>query len=407
MINFDFNEYCCGCGSCANTCSRNAITMKPNSEGFLMPYVDTEKCVNCGLCDKTCPYLNGTDKNPETFKLEDFDGKKAFLYYSRKTERKNSSSGGFVFDLDRLVVEGGGFACGCIWDENIKAVHVVGNTEDDVKKFQSSKYVQSNLGSCFRTIKEHLRNNEKVVFGGTPCQTAALKQYLGKLNDSPLLYSVCVICHGVPSPEVWRKYKSALERKYGAKMTFCNMRDKSVKGYSKSYVKYVFQKNIFTGAGKPLVKMSEKFFPTFLRDPYLFLFTDDLFLRNSCNHCKYKGIYSGADVLVGDFYQSIPAAGNDGCSCALSLTAKGDEIMKLMPGAVICVPKERALSVNPMAFTSTPRNPERDKFFSRFAEIQDADFLRYLKSFLPFRFHVKVILDRLGLFNFVRKLIKG
>lgn len=407
MINFDFNEYCCGCGSCANACNHQAINMEPNCEGFLMPHVDTKKCVNCGLCDKVCPYLNSNDKKFDKYSINDFNGKKAFLYFSKNDKRIDSASGGFVYDLNNQIINEGGFACGCIWDESIKAIHIVGNKEEDINKFQSSKYVQSDLGSCFKTIKNHLKNNKKVVFCGTPCQTAALKHYLGELNVSPLLSSVCVICHGVPSPEVWRKYKTALENKYNAKMSFCNMRDKSKQGYSKSFVKYIFHKNVSAGPNKVLAETLEEYFPTFLQEPYVFLFTDDLYIRNSCNHCNYKSIYSGADIMVGDFYQSTPSAGNEGCSSIVSLSAKGDEIMKHLTGEVICVPIETVLSVNPMAFSSTPRNPQRYEFFSKFAEISDSDFIAYLNSFLPFRFHVKVLLDKLGMYNIVRRLIKG
>ena len=53
MIKIEKKEDCCGCTACANICPKQAITMKPDPEGFLYPVVNEENCINCGVCDAT------------------------------------------------------------------------------------------------------------------------------------------------------------------------------------------------------------------------------------------------------------------------------------------------------------------------------------------------------------------
>ena len=198
MINFDFDKWCCGCTSCASACPTDAITLQPNEEGFLMPYVDKTKCIECGKCDRSCPHLN-TSEDMSDFSLKSFEGKSSYLYFSNQEERINSASGGFVYDAMRAAINNNGVICGCVWDDKMKAVHIVSDKKEDLQRMQSSKYVQSDLTGCYPEVRKALKNHRKVVFCGTPCQTAGLKHYLGK-TDTENLISICLICHGVASP---------------------------------------------------------------------------------------------------------------------------------------------------------------------------------------------------------------
>ena len=384
MIQFDFNKWCCGCTSCANVCPVSAINMHSNGEGFLVPLVDQEKCIDCGRCDKSCPHLN-ISENLESFSIERFKNKPSYLYFSNKDERKNSASGGFVYDAMRHVVDDGGYACGCVWAENLVAEHIVSDQLPDLHRMQSSKYVQSGMSGCYTKIGELLKQGEKVVFCGTPCQTAGLKHFLGKKSQDDLI-SICLICHGVASPLVWAKWKAAMERKYNGKLVDVNMRDKSYKGYSTSYSKYTF-------VGEKSVGM-----PTFLADPYIFLFSDDLFLRNSCYHCQYKADQNGADIIVGDFYESTPIAGNMGCSCLMAMTEGGDKFINSLDGTLIKSDYATIGKVNSMLWESVNYNPKRSMFFERISNNADGDASIFM-DFLPLRFKVKKIMNQLGLFN--------
>ena len=407
MIKFDFDKDCCGCTACANSCNHGAITMKANKEGFLMPMVDQTKCVDCGLCDKACPHLN-TPFDTSHFSLDSFAEKKAYLYFSLDSRRKQSASGGLVYDIYNKVLKEGGVVCGCVWNEKMEAVHVIADNMEDMHKMQSSKYVQSNLLNSFKQIRKYLRDGRKVAFCGTPCQTAGLKSFLGKTDRSNLI-SICLICHGVPSPGVWNRWKKVMEKKYGGHLIDVNMRDKSYKGYSTSHVKYTFEyssngrENTCGSHTSP--KLRNVGMPTYLSDPYVFLFTDNLYLRHSCNHCQYKAGQNGADIIVGDYYQSTPEAGNDGCSCVFAMNEKGDKIVNELEGKIIPTDYKTIGSVNVMLWDSVAENSKRRAFFSRYSsegEVSESLFT----DFLPIRFKVKKLLNQLRLFNVVRRILK-
>lgn len=406
MINFDFDKDCCGCTACANSCNHGAITMKANDEGFLMPHIDMEKCVDCGLCDKACPHLN-TSTDRSQFSLESFKEKKAYLYFSKDLRRKESASSGFVYDIYNKVLADGGLICGCEWNDNIEAVHILSDSLVDLYKMQSSKYVQSNMQDCYRKIRKALREGRKVAFCGTPCQTAGLNSYLGKADRTNLI-SICVICHGVPSPGVWKVWKGIMEKKHKGRLVDVNMRDKSYKGYSTSYVRYAFStpqaRDGRFSDPHTSTKLRNVGMPTYLSDPYVFLFTDDLYLRHSCNHCQYKANQNGADIIVGDFYQSTYAAGNDGCSCLYAMNEKGEEVIKRLSGEVMATDYRTIGSVNGMLWSSVSEHPRREEFFARYKNTLNPTESMFT-DFLPMRFKVKKIMNQLGVFAFVRKKI--
>lgn len=394
MINFDFDHDCCGCTSCANSCPKNAISMARNEEGFLMPSIDIGKCVECGICEKSCPHIN-TSKDLSNFSLDSFKGKGAYIYYSVSDKRKESASGGFVYDAMNKVVSEGGIACGCLWDENLSAVHCLSDRYEDLLKMQSSKYVQSNLGNSFKKIKAELKNGRRVIFCGTPCQSAGLKQFVGNLDTTNLI-NISLICHGVPSPSVWDKWKCIMEKKYNGKLVDVNMRDKSYKGYSTSYSKYTFVGN--DDQEQVIVGM-----PTYLADPYIFLFTDNLYLRHSCNHCQYKADNNGADIIVGDFHASIKEAGNMGCSTLIAMNVKGQSFISDLGGVLKNSSYDQVCRVNSMLWKSVDEHPKRDEFFSRLVASK-LDDITLFTDYLPFRFKVKRFLNRVGVFSFLHDL---
>ena len=394
MIHFDFEKNCCGCGACENSCPVGAIRMEPSQEGFFFPQVNEDKCIKCGKCDRSCPYLNA-QRESKSFSEQDFLGKKGYLFFDESNDRINSTSGGFVFALGKKVISRGGLVCGCVWDENLVARHICSESMASLKRMQGSKYVQSQLGSVFLEIKKALKANRLVLFGGTPCQTAALHHFLGGIDYENLI-SVCVICHGVPSPLVWEKYKECLEKKYNSKLIGVNMRDKSCCGYSESFCKYVFEDK----------RRSRKFdvdWSTYLEDPYVFLFTDNLFLRKSCNQCRYKSVENHADIIVGDYYASVKEADNLGCSGLIVMTQKGEKAISAVSGYLKPVDVSVISRVNHMLWKSASEHKDRAIFFQCLGSPSSKN-LRLFSDFLPFRFKVKRFANQIGIFKYWKKV---
>lgn len=98
MIDFNFCKNCYGCGVCSNVCPENAIEMKQDENGFIMPMIDKIKCISCGLCDKMCPALASKEAGG--------NGKDVFLYVNPDRETlKTSASGGAFGALANIFVD--------------------------------------------------------------------------------------------------------------------------------------------------------------------------------------------------------------------------------------------------------------------------------------------------------------
>ena len=198
MIDIKEKKDCCGCHACASVCAHRAITMQVDEEGFLYPVIDKDTCVECGLCEQVCPFVN---------QASTVQPLKVYAARSNDEElRRKSSSGGVFTLLAEAVIREGGVVFGAKFDKGWNVVHAWTDALDGLADFRGSKYVQSIIGSTYEEAKHFLRQGRKVLFSGTPCQIAGLKRYLCKDYDN--LLTVDVVCHGVPSPLVWKKYLS-------------------------------------------------------------------------------------------------------------------------------------------------------------------------------------------------------
>lgn len=196
MINIKDKSNCCGCNACVQKCPKQCISMREDDEGFLYPYVDKTLCIECGLCEKTCPIINSKEE------------RKPLNVFAAKNQndevRMQSSSGGIFTLLAENVIDEGGVVFGAGFNERWEVVHSFAENKKDLAKFRGSKYVQSKVGNSYKLAEAFLKQGRKVLYSGTPCQIAGLKQYLRK--DYVNLLAVDFICHGVPSPGVFRTY---------------------------------------------------------------------------------------------------------------------------------------------------------------------------------------------------------
>lgn len=292
---------CCGCGACANTCSKGAIQMKENHEGFLVPHVDEAACIDCGLCLKACPALQEKRANEE----------KPDCYAAQAEDniRSVSSSGGVFTPLAEAIINRGGYVCGAAFREDWTVHHIIIDNKDDLAKLRGSKYVQSDTEDCFKRIKALLRDGKWVLFSGTPCQVAGLYTYLGKEYDT--LVTVDIFCHGAPSPGVWKRY---LNENYKLEdIAKINFRDKTAIGWSCSHVAITLKN------GKKDVS-----------NEYTRWFHTSIILRPSCQDCKFSKIPRPADITLGDWWgiSEYKPGMNDGTglSNVLINSVKGREL---------------------------------------------------------------------------------
>lgn len=302
MIKMTDKHNCCGCSACVQTCPKQCIAFEEDKEGFMYPVVDKDKCVDCHLCEKVCPVLNKADaKEP----IEIFAA-----FNKDESIRLKSSSGGIFTILAEEVIRQGGVVFGARFDENWEVCHDYTVTVEGLEFFRGSKYVQSRIENSYRRAKEFLNKGQKVLFSGSPCQIAGLHRYLGKQYDN--LLAVDFICHGVPSPKVWRKYleeiiKNAYKGTAGKnivsqslkvmpEITGINFRDKRA-----GWKKYSFTVTLaeVTDEGKQnLVSRSL----IFSQDPYMKAFLSDLILRPSCYQCPAKRGRSESDITIADWW---------------------------------------------------------------------------------------------------------
>lgn len=217
MIQLCLKESCTGCGACMQSCNHGAITMRYDSEGFLLPIIDKAKCVDCGLCQKHCPELNPIERL-------DYEKQKYYaLIYDQ--DRKISSSGGAFSVFAKWIISQGGIVYGATINEKFEVRHVGVERANELCKLRGSKYVQSIIGDTYKNIRNYLRSNRKVLFVGTGCQVGGLYSFLNGKRYEGLLYTLDLVCHGTPSYGAFKSYLSKLEKSLSPNGEIGNIRE--------------------------------------------------------------------------------------------------------------------------------------------------------------------------------------
>ena len=368
MINISDKFHCCGCSACVQCCPKHCISLQEDSEGFLYPQVDAESCIDCGLCEKVCPMLRHSE-----------EGQKPLAVYAAKNKdeeiRRISSSGGMFTALAEEIIREGGVVFGACFNADWEVVHNYTEIVEGLARFRGSKYVQSRIGDSYKQAESFLKAGRKVLFSGTPCQIAGLKKFLRK--DYENLLAVDVICHGVPSPGVWREYlKEEIARQRDRKNTVLprtiHERDVLVEGISfrdksEGWKKFSFALALSTtnGSGEKF-----SFCSRMPLNENLFLrgFLADLYLRPSCYACPFKCGKSGSDLTLGDFWgiqRVMPDFDDDkGCSVVLCNTSIAQSIFSNLNLEMRIAPWDCVLTGNP-ALVKSPKMPKvRSAFYS-------------------------------------------
>ena len=376
MIHITDKKNCCGCSACVQRCPKQCIRLEEDTEGFLYPQVDEETCIKCGLCEKVCPILNQADKLSVLEVLA--------VKNPNEEERMNSSSGGVFLPLAREVINMGGVVFGAVYDDSWEVHHVYAEKIDNVYPMMGSKYLQSRIETAYRDAERFLKQGREVMFVGSPCQIAGFRTFL-RNKEYPNLLAVDFLCHGVPSPGVWRRYLAETYGGYDAKeqsrlqatagknsvlLSSLNatspigdikFRDKRESGWKK--FRFVVRQKSASKADQNTVLSSDIHYD----NPFMRGFLSDIYLRPSCYACKCKNGVNHSDMTIADFWginHIAPEFDDDkGVGLVLLNTKKGEEYFSRLPMDMMPSNLEKAHYYNGGFNEHTKAHPKRDQFF--------------------------------------------
>ena len=403
MVNIINPKNCCGCTACYSICTYDAISMKPDALGFLYPEVDTQKCVDCGLCENVCAFNDLYDTslnlpNPETYGVR----------HKEMSQIMQSRSGAMFVAISDYILERSGVVYGAGYEGHFRVVHKRAITKEERDEFRGSKYVQSDLKDVFRHVKDDLKRGMTVLFSGTPCQTSGLNSYVGKkLRENLVL--IDIVCHGVPSPYIWRDYIAYLEKKEGDVIVEVNFRDKLKFGWKAHRETFKFglgetvrelkstspesydlkvspQKNAPEMAdssqnGRDMTinqaidfrsissSVPKEEFSDGLGGVKMFsyIFYKHIMFRHSCADCHFCNTRRPSDITLADFwhFENVDPAFNaddKGANLVLVNTAKGREIFEAVRDQLNVIPVDLEKCMQGNLRRPSPSHPQRWKF---------------------------------------------
>ncbi len=360
IIKNEFIKKCTGCAACCNTCPVDAIAMIEGHNTFLYPHIDESKCINCGRCEKIC-IVNNLKKN-------NIKPKKMYAFRACEDIRMKCSSGGVFPILANQIIENGGYVCGAAFDEDFHLKHILVSDKESLRKLYLSKYVQSNIGAIYKEIEQLLKANKTVLFCGTPCQVAGLKNALNK--DYKNLFTIDIVCHGVPSQKLFDLYLKDIAN--GKSIKNIIFRNKEF-GWSceRMWIEFddgsVYNKSRAEG------------------DPYVTAFLENIDLRDSCENCKFSELPRIGDLTIGDFWgiDKVDSTQQDkfGTSIVLCNSHKGEKLFALLEGKGII--KEYPFNENlPNRLNNAvfSHSKQKDRFFTLLNHHSFLESVSYIKS---------------------------
>lgn len=389
---------CCGCTACASACPKQCIDMQPDFEGFLYPVIDSARCIDCGLCRRVCPVIQPAEAG---------DGERR-SFVVRSSDPKTvlgSTSGGFFTPLAGQIIGEGGVVCAAAFDDSFEVVHLFldGSTmsEEACTKFRGSKYVQSRLGDCYGRIRSYLEEGRPVCFVGTTCQVSGLKRFLGREYDK--LITVDVVCHGTPSPKLWRKYLDYQTNKYGSPIAQVSFRNKTY-GYHSGTMKITFENG-------------KEYYGSARVDYMLKSFFKEISSRPICYQCPFKTLERCSDLTLYDCWHPdkiVPGLHDDdrGYTNVIVQSGKGLRLLERMADRLEMHPAETETAVKldgVMVRRSAKRHPKRDAFYT---DLEREPLPDHIQKFLPISRKDRVLeaskgfLYRMGVLRTLRKVIK-
>lgn len=306
MVEILDKERCSGCGACFTSCAHNAISMQYDEEGFEYPVINQDVCVDCGLCQANCPVIHFDLEKRELYS----NAQQGYAARNRNLPQRLVSSSGSIFPpIAEWILENGGVVVGTAYDEDFNAKHLVIETKEDLYRLQGSKYLQCKADkTTFKRVRDELKKGRLVLYSGMACQVEGLKSYLQK--DYENLYTIDLICMGIPSSKVWQIYLKVFFK--GEKIKHVNFKEKSV-GWDSFCFHVETDKQSFKENG--------------MRNLYLQSMFRSWNMRLSCFNCPFKNAERLSDFTLADcwgVYKSLPEINdNKGLSSVIVHSKKG------------------------------------------------------------------------------------
>ena len=325
------SNMCAGCMACVEICPRNAIVIQDTKDSYNA--IKTERCIECGACERVCQVNRPPEASTPVSWVQG--------WANDCDIRTDSSSGGFAAAIAAAFIEQGGVVCSCAFEDGVFKFNVVDNKEE-LKKFQGSKYVKSNPAGIYKKTLQLLKNGEKVLFIGLPCQSAAIQNYVpSKLHDS--LFTVDLICHGTPSPKILEQFLK--EKGY----TLSQMRD----------IRFRVSKQFGISEAYQMIV------PKGVTDRYTIGFLNGLFYTENCYHCRYAKLERVSDLTLGDSWGSLLSdeERKRGISLALCQTVKGKQLLEWANLHLEEVDLKRAVEANHQLSEPSKVPENRNEFF--------------------------------------------
>jgi coenzyme F420-reducing hydrogenase beta subunit len=366
--------------------------MKEDTEGFLYPAIDEEKCTQCKQCEKICPVT-----------IQQNARKPLHVYAAKNPNeeiRSQSSSGGMFTLFAEHIIHEGGVVFGARFNDNWEVIHDYAETIEGLSVFRGSKYVQSKVNDAYKKAEDFLITGRKILFSGTPCQISGLKAFLKKDYDN--LLTVDLICAGVPSPLVWKKYLVEILNNSLSKFDLIKeikFRDKKSGWSTFSFViNFLVQNDIEYSSYSEL----------WSKNSYMRAFFRGLFIRPSCYNCPARFFKSGSDITIGDYWgiQNVLPEFDDnkGLSCVIINTQKGNNYYNFLERDERETSYENALSKNIILEQSVKLPSKRNRFFK---EQNNGNIVLLIeKSITPplYRRIIVSVLKKLNLYTLIKRI---
>ena len=307
-------DQCTSCWACVNSCHFGAIVKTSMDDGRVLPTIDLDKCVHCNACRNVCPQLH-----PPVFN----ENQACYAAQWKNSDRIRSSSAGIGIALMQHILQQEGVVFGAGIDADLVVRHYCAETIEDAQRMRTSKYVFSDMGTIHQQIKEKLAQGKRVLFIGTPCQVASVKNFIHGSTD--LLFCVDLVCHGMPPMAYLLQHfsgKAIAAQRYSFRG---GERDLVLKAWHNEKLIYC----------KP-----------WWHDEYYWCFMGFITLAEGCYSCPYATSTRVGDLTIGDFWKldrsslTVPMEGR--ISLVLINTAHGQKLWREIKDDLVF--EERSLS---------------------------------------------------------------